>query len=310
MVAQYVLPAALMAASTLGSVFGKKNTVEEPKEIGQARKLLLEYGSTGKMGDYQAGEDIGIGYGNYDMSGLEKQGQSALSGLLSSGIPDQFKLGDSALQDLLQTSPDAIEKQFQPFSTITDRTTQEALNAQKRSAAYAGGLYSSRTIKGLGDINAKANETKMSKMAELMDAYQNRKLSAIPLAYQSGTAQENILQNRIAASQQYGGLARQLNNASVAERNAEILRRREERGSAVSAMTSVLNGQYQTPVSQSPYAALLGTLGQIGGQYLYNSMNNNGSTGSTSSGYGSTYLPQSLSLYNNNQYGYSRYMNS
>lgn len=290
------------------STYGKKNTIEEPKEIGQARKLLLDYASTGKMGNYTAGEDIGVGYGNYDMTGLEKQGQSALSGLLSSGIPDQFKLGDQALQDLLQTSPGAIEKQFQPFSTITDRSTQEALNAQKRAAAFGGGLYSSRTIKGLGDINAKANETKISKLAELTDAYQNRKLSAIPLAYQSGSAQENLIQNRIAASQQYGDLARKLNNAAVAERNAEILRRREERGSSISAMTSVLNGQYQTPISQSPYAALLGMIGQIGGSYLYSGLNNGtnapGGSAGTASRSGTAVNNGAGSTGYNSQFGY------
>lgn len=256
------------SSNALSGIFGKKNTISEPAEITNMRKLLAQFATTGQYGDFKAGEDVGLGYGDFNMTPLESQGQSALSGLLSSGIPDRFKLGDQALQDLLQTSPDAIEKQFQPFNTITDRNTQEALQSQKRAAAYGGNLYSSRTIKGLGDINAKANETKTAELARLTNAYQDRKLSAIPLAYQSGTSQENIMQNRIAASQQYGGLARQLNDASIKARDSEILRRRQELQLPIQAASNVMGASWTPTVSTSPYADLLKMLGTIGGAYF------------------------------------------
>lgn len=253
---------------TVGGILGKKNTITEPPEISNMRKLLASFATTGQFGDFKAGAEVPLGYGDYGMTGIESQGQSQLQSLLSSGIPDQFKLGDSALQDLLQTSPGAIEKQFQPFNAITDRNTQDSLTAQKRAAAFGGNLYSSKTIQGLGNIEAKANETKTSYLAQLADQYQQRKLQAIPLAYQSGQAQEGITQGRIAASQQYGGLSRQLNDASIKARDAELLRRRTELQLPIQAAGTVLGSDWTPPVSASPYADLLKLVGTIGGAYF------------------------------------------
>jgi len=249
-------------------ILGKKKTISEPSEITNMRKLLAQFGSTGQFGDFKAGADVGLGYGDFNMTPIEHQGQSQLQSLLSSGIPDQYRMGDQALQDLLQTSPEAIDKQFQPFKTQTERTIGEQQQALKRASAFGGNLYSTKTIKQLGDIGARGNETLTSKLAELTDAYQQRKLSAIPLAYQSGSNQENILQNRIAASQQYGGLSRQLNDASINARDAEILRRRQELQLPIQAAGSVMGASWTPPVSSSPYSDLLKLLGTIGGAYL------------------------------------------
>lgn len=177
-------------------------------------------------------------------------------------------MGDQALQDLLQTSPDAIEKQFQPFNTITDRNTQDALQAQKRAAAFGGSLYSSKNIQKLGEIGARGNETKTAELARLTDSYQNRKLQAIPLAYQSGRAQEDLNIGRIDASQRYGGLTRQLNDASIKARDAELLRRRQELQLPIQAAGTVLGSSWTPSVSTSPYADLLKLVGTIGGAYL------------------------------------------
>src|SRR5690348_5515171 len=106
--------------SEVGGILGKKNKVEEPPEIKQARNLLLNFAQTGKYGDFQAGAEVPLGYGDYDPTAIEKQGLSSLQSLLTSGIPDQFRLGDEALRDLLATSPDQIDKQFQPFNVQTD----------------------------------------------------------------------------------------------------------------------------------------------------------------------------------------------
>lgn len=237
-----------------------------PTNQEQAQAALLDFAKTGSYGNFTAGAEVPLGYGDFNMTGLEQQGQTSLQNLLSSGIPDQFKLGDSALQDLLATSPDAIAKQFQPFNAITDRNTQDALTAQKRAAAFGGNLYTSKNIQALGDIGAKANETKTAQLAQLTNDALNRKLQAIPLAYQSGQDQENIQQSRIAASQQYGGLSRQLNDASIKARDAELLRRRQELQLPIQALGSVAGTAIQP--QDSPYAGLLQLIGTIGGAYV------------------------------------------
>lgn len=249
-------------------IFGKKNTIKEPPEVTQARQLLANFASTGTYGDFTAGAEVPLGYGDFKTTSQENQGLSSLSTLLSSGIPDQYKMGDQALQDLLQTSPDAIEKQFQPFNTITDRNTQDALTAQKRAAAFGGNLYTSKNIKALGDIGAKANETKTAQLAQLTNDYQNRKLQAIPLAYQSASSQQQYQLNNIGASQQYGDLTRSLNDQSIKARDAELLRRRQELQLPIQAASGIIGQPWTPPVTASPYADLLQLIGTGVGGYF------------------------------------------
>lgn len=200
----------------------------ETPEQRAARLKLAEFMNTGKFGNFTAGADIGIKPGDYNMTGLEKTGQSELQKLLSSGIPSQFSLGDKALADILNPNPNSISASFDPFKQQTERQIAESNTALKRGAGFAGNLYSTNTIKGLGDIQARGNETLTAELARLTNQALDRRLQATSLAYQSGTAQENIIQNRIGASQQYGGLQRDLSNAGTAEANAELLRRRNE----------------------------------------------------------------------------------
>jgi hypothetical protein len=263
-------------AGSLISTYGKKKTVNPqdmytPQQLA-AQQQLSDFSSTGKFGDFQAGAAVPLGYGDYGMTGIEGQGQTALQGLLKSGIPDQFKMGDMALQDMLQTNPAAIEKQFDPFKGQVQRQIGESNRALKRSAAFGGNLYSTDTVRNLGDIQARGNETLTSKLADLTNQQADRRLQAIPLAYQSGQAQENITQGRISASPQYGGLARQLHDASIKMRDAELLRRRQELQLPIDAAKTLAGqpGSSFPSVQSSPYQALLGTVGQIGGQYLGN----------------------------------------
>jgi len=273
MVAPLVVAAGITAAGGIASsLLGKKNKTQEPPEIVAARNLLLDYARTGKFGNFTAGEQVPLGYGDYTPTGVEQQGQSALQGLLQGGIPDQFKMGDAALMDYLKTNPTDVSAQFDPFKQQVERQIGESNQALKRTSAFGNTLYSTDTIKGLGDIQARGNETLTAELARLTNASLDRRLQAIPLAYQSGEAQQNVLQNQISASQQYGGLTRQLNDAQIKARDAELLRRRQELQLPITAAGAVLGGPSQPTIEQSPYAALLGTVGQIGGQYVGNEL--------------------------------------
>lgn len=244
------LPGAILggASGGLATGFGlldpKRSTqnqvpLETPEQTA-ARKKLFDYMNTGVFGDFKAGDQIPIQYGDYSMSPYEQQGQSQLGDLLSSGIPDQYRLGDAAVKDLLDTSPAGLEAMFSPFKDIVSRNTREASDAVKRNAAFSGNLYSTNTIRGLGDVQARGNETMAAELARLTEGALNRKLNAVPLAYKSGADQEALRLGRIDASQQYGSLARNLNNARIADRNAELLRRRQELQLPIQAAGTVL----------------------------------------------------------------------
>lgn len=72
---------------------------------------------------------------------------------------------------------------------------------------------------------------------------------------------------RIDASQQFGSLARNLNNSRVADRNAEILRRRQELQLPINAASTVLGStpNYGVPSITTSEPSTLMQLLQIAG---------------------------------------------
>jgi hypothetical protein len=272
MVAPAIIAAGISAAPAIAGLFGKKKTYDEPQYIKDARNLLLNFAQTGTNGNFTAGAEVPLNYGDYNATSLEMQGQSKLQDMLNAGIPGQFAVGDTALQGFLNTDPAALDQQFQPFKTQVNRQIADSNQALKRNAAFAGNLYSTDTVKKLGDVQARGNETLTAELARLTNEALNRKMQAIPLAYQSGEAQNQIQQGQIAASQQYGGLTRQLNDASIKARDAELLRRRQELQLPIQAAGQVLGGPSTVPVTPSPYQDLLKQVGQIGGQYVGNEL--------------------------------------
>lgn len=272
--------AAAVAPTLVSSLLGSgKKVKQEPLETPEqraARQKLMGFANTGTFGDFTAGAEVPLGYGDFNATGIEKQGLTSLQGLLNNGIPSQYKLGDEALQDLLATSPEQIAAQFDPFKVQTQRQIEESNTALKRGAGFAGNLYSTDTIRNLGDIQARGNETLTSKLAELTNSALDRRLQAIPLAYQSAESQQNAQLQQIQASQQYGSLTRQLNDASIKARDAELLRRRQELQLPIDAAQTVAGGSSNFGVSSvsqpSPYQNVLDIASQIGGQYLGNEM--------------------------------------
>ena len=276
------LPAIISAAGSIGSALigNKKKQEQVPLETPEqraARQKLMGFANTGTFGNFTAGAEVPLGYGDYGMTGIEGKGQSALQDLLNQGLPSQYAAGDAALADYLKTDPTDVSAQYNPFRDQVNRQIKESNRSLKRNAGFAGNLYSTDTIRNLGDIQARGNETLTSELARLTDSALNRRLQAIPLAYQSGEAQQAARLNQIQASQQYGGLTRQLNDASIKARDAELLRRRQELQLPIEAAKTVAGqtANYGVPsINTSPYGDLLGLVGQIGGQYLSNQQTN------------------------------------
>src|SRR3990167_3259468 len=100
-------------------------------------------------------------------TGLEQKGQGMLGDMLANGIPEQYKLGDDALKDFLQNSTGNIMAQFDPFKARADRQIAESEQAHKRAAGVTGNLYSTDTVKRLGDIQNRGNETIIGELARL-----------------------------------------------------------------------------------------------------------------------------------------------
>lgn len=260
----------LIASSFLGDDEEQSQYPLETREQKVARENLLEYGLTGKYNGMTMGEDIGIKPGDYGMTGYEKTGLTSLEKLLSN-IPEQYKMGDDALKAYLATDPMDVSAQYDPFKAKVERQISESERQLKRGAGVMGNLYSTDTIRGLGDIQARGNETLTSELARLTDSSLNRRLQAIPLAYQSAESQQASELQKVGASQSYGALTRNLNNAAIEARNNEILRRRTEAQLPLQALGTVVNTNttFGVPsVSSSPYQDLLKMMGSVGGQYL------------------------------------------
>ena len=274
------LPA--LASSLLGSK--KKNVRQEliePPEVTEARRGLLDFGKTGAFGDFQAGEDLGLDLGNFDPTDIEQGGLGILRNLIGSELPGELDLATEALQSLLATSPEQIQSQFQPFKTSTERLLKESTDRLKRGSAFAQNLFSTDTIQGLGDVQARGNELLTQRLAELTNQALNRRLQAVPLALQTAGLREDIPLNRVSASQRFGGLDRLLSNArSEAERN-EILRQRKEKLLPLDALKATVgSGPSQFGVPQinvpqtSPFQSVFDLVSQIGGNFLGTELQN------------------------------------
>jgi len=280
-----------------GSTTQDQVPLQTPEQLA-ARQLLLNYSQTGKIGDnYTAGQNIGIQPGDYAMTGLEQQGQSAIQSLLNAGTPQGFLASDKATADLMNTTPEGLDAMFRPYEAINQRLQTNAENSAKRSAAFGGNLYSSDTIRNLGDVAAKTAETNQATLAGLQNDALNRKLQAAGLAQNSATGQQNILQQRIADAMQYGALQRNLNNAQVTDANNEKLRQRNEILNQLTGATAVSGAPVQfgvpsvTVQNPNPYMDFLKVAAQFGGSGAMTNFFGSGSSSPTPS------LPQGYSPY-------------
>lgn len=272
------IAAAAQAAPAIAGMFGKKKRVRPedfytPDQLA-AQRGLGEFSRTGRYGNFTAGEDIGLGLGDFNITDPERQGLTNLQSLLSSSIPDQYRLSDAALEDLMATSPEKIEAQFTPYKGLMERNIRDANSAFKRNASFAGNLYSTDAMRGLGEVEARGLETMSAKLADLTDNALNRRLQAVPLAMQSVRDKENMALGRVDASQRYGSLTRNLNDARIKARDSEILRKRQELLLPMEAARTLAGqeGRSFPEMSESPYQDLLSMLGQMGGQYFGNEM--------------------------------------
>lgn len=275
---------ATLGSAAISTFGGKKssNVTQVPLETPEqrdARQQLISFANNGTLGKYTAGTPYTGSLGDFGMSALENAAQGKVADRLNMGPDANFTMGSQTLSDLLTTdkyNPLNQEGVYSGLSGTIDRTTREASDAFKRSASFGGKLYSTDTVRNLGQIQARGAENKAATLASLYDNYVGRKVGAIPQAFNASAQAEDIARGRTADAFTYGGLQRNLNTAADQAKYAEFQRQRQEQQGQVAALSSVAgsNTNFGVPsvnVPQNdPWSQIAGLLAQFGGNYLGN----------------------------------------
>lgn len=292
--------------SVLSSLFKKKEgstITQEPMygpEQQAALQALQQFYQTGKLGNYTAGEAYSGDLGDFNMTDLEKTGQSKLKDLVAGGLPELFNLGSAELKKLLTTDtydPYAKGGVYSGFQQAADRATQEGSTALSRNLAVTGDLYSTANAKEQGLLQERGVQSKQNKLAELYQNFSNQKLQGAGAAIDTGIKEEALNQGRIELTQTVGSLQRLLSDAQAKAQYADYLRGRTELGQTVNAAQSVATTSipygvksFTTPDSPSPFSNLLNAGLKIAGQataaYFTGGMSTLGTTAASSAAAG------------------------
>lgn len=219
---------------------GKTITQEamQTDEQKQAMKMLADFASTGKFGNYQAGDAYGGSLGDYEMTDATKLGQSQLIEMLKGALPEAFTMGQNEFKNVLATDkydPNAEGGVYSGFKRNVMRESQDAKDALQRDLAITGDMYSSDRAKQLGILGERTSNSLQDKLAELYDQYANRRLGAADKLGQMGIQEEGLKQNRINLASTIGDIQRQLNDQKAKSLYADWNRARGEQQSQIDA---------------------------------------------------------------------------
>ncbi len=168
--------------------------------------------------------------------------------------------------------------QFAPFKARVERELTDRADAFKRTASFAGNLFSSDTIQNLGDVQSRGQDVLTEQLANLANRSLDRKVSAAGTATGVSGLIEQIQQGRIASAIGFGGVERNLQNQGIAAQRGEILRRRDEELSRINAATGVLSSSPQFGVRSlnipqpSPFQGVLDLTARLGGDIIGNEL--------------------------------------
>jgi len=265
----------------MGDFFKKKKGTTINQEAMQTDEqkqmmgLLSSFASTGKFGDFQAGEDYKGKLGDFDMTELEGIGQNKLKELVSGQMPEMLQLGQNEIKDLLATDkydPYAKGGVYSGFKKDTMRAADESSDMLKRQMSITGDTFSTANIQEHGKLAERTHDTMNNKLAQLYDTFAQRKLAGAETAARMGGQEEAIKTGRIGMSQSLGSLGRLLKDAEAKSQHQEWVRSRSEWGEVINAAKSVMGTSVPygvksmtTPDSPSPFSNLLNAGLQIAG---------------------------------------------
>lgn len=256
----------------LAGLFSKKGkgaqlTDQRTEEQKQAAAILQQLAMTGSGGGINLGEAFTGSLGNFDITGLEQQGLSDLSGLFGQGQNQDLASARSTFQNLADTKFDPSDPSsgFASFSRALQKSGGQAQDRLNQQAAITGGVFGSGRGRDTASLQADIVNQEGSFLADLFQRGRSQQLAgAQGLAGIAGQEQQQTLQ-RIQASQQFGALQRNLKNQEAQANFSEFQRQRSEELSRIGLLTQEANrnpllGVSSIPGSPSPFSSLISSV--------------------------------------------------
>lgn len=180
----------------------------------------------------------------------EQQGLTSLTQLLSSDTPTALTNAANEVNKQLTGEYDpTTSKYYKATRTSLDRERQKSLAQAKNRAAAYGYRSSSAERNALGDVETDSFNKVAELIGQLTESERNRTSNAVNQALNVANTQESIPLNRIAASQQYGGLTRLLENVGY----QDFLRKQQENAGVLDVANSVLNNNVNYGLKNMSY---------------------------------------------------------
>lgn len=225
----------------LDSLFkSKSNTVTQEEMLTpqqkQAQDLLYNYGAYGTLpGGFTAGTAYGGSMGDYNVSPLEQAGQNRLMDLFGGGGDINTSRGILTKMGTEDFNLDDPSNQWAAFKRMAERQQDTGASALDREAAIQGNRYGTAILQNKRDLGERTNDLLLSRLSELFDNAQGRKMQAASgLAGLAGAEQ-----NLVSQAMQAGALQRMLNTKKAQDAYNEWLRQREERLNSIKGVEDV-----------------------------------------------------------------------
>lgn len=234
---------------SLGLINDEPTTVKQEAmvtpEQQAAINALKSYYETGKIGgsDMKAGEAYGGSLGNYQVSGMENAGLSALQQMLNGGLGSLYNNSANALNEMSSAKyyDPSSNGVFSAFKKEALKNQADQSNILNRNMAATGGLYSTNQGVQQRRLGENTNDALNSKLAELAQFAVTSRMNAANSGISAANTGQNMLMNQIGASQQYGGLARTLQNQEANAKYSAWLNQRTEQQNQIQNMLNAMN---------------------------------------------------------------------
>lgn len=243
-----------LGAGAIGTAASKKKKTLTLEEMMTQNQKDAENYLTNYFKQYGSQYTPGASYSGLSTmmtpTGQEQMGLSSLTQLLSSGMPTSLTNAETEVNKQLTGKYDPTTSEYYKATrTSIDRERQKALAQAKNQAAAYGYRSSGAEQRALGDVETDTYNKVAELIGQLTESERNRTSNAVNQALNVASAQESIPLNRIAASQQYGGLTRQLENVGY----QDFLRKQQENAGVLDVANSVLNNNVQYGMTSMPY---------------------------------------------------------
>ena len=205
-------------------------------------------GGEGKDPIFTAGESYGGKLGDYEMTGLEQQGQAQLSNMVQQGAPELNRMGANEITELMTTdkyNPLSSANQESMYKPLRNKIMDEygTMSDQLDAAMSAqGDMYSSERANQQTSLANKAGQNMAELQAGQYEQYLGRLLGGAETAFNMGQAQQQMDLQRVEASMQYGALERMLADQQAQDAYSEWTRSRSEYGDLVNTAMQLYGG--------------------------------------------------------------------